>query len=217
MNTLPVEIWCAIARSLPTAEDWRAFSLTCTFFAALTRDRHLLEEAKARFAAPRELDTAEAAMLATALRIPLSVASKVHGGIVHAWSNGRLHGAVCLWQACRCLLAVIEYRDGEIDGRFFVFRPNGMPYILGHYRHGKREGSYLTALSSGIVVCRCYYHDDLLHGPCDSWNCNGQFTCRYEYNRGVPINSPIREVRDLAAPKQFTIAEGRKIVAEWKL
>jgi len=64
-----------------------------------------------------------------------------------------------------------QFKEGKLDGHFKITNANGIPFLEGNYKDGKRHGKFMVPLLSSDNICKyeCNYIDDVLEGHYKSW------------------------------------------------
>lgn len=76
------------------------------------------------------------------------------------------------------------YKNGNLDGLYQAWHPNGQLWIRCTYKDGQLNGLYEDWHTNGKLSMRCFYKNDERDGPFEAWHSNGQLSLRCFYKNG---------------------------------
>ncbi len=77
-----------------------------------------------------------------------------------------------------------DIKNGQKEGVYLEYYPNGTVRLRVHYQNGKREGSYEGYYDDGKIMIRCYYKDDKKEGLHCWYHKNGRILEQKNYEEG---------------------------------
>ena len=95
------------------------------------------------------------------------------------------------------LVLRVNLRDGRLHGDFEDFEPEDIPdslgiYQTGTYRDGQREGPFAYFYPNGVLRGRGTYENGLLEGLYESWHENGEQRSRANWVAGE-VDGPFEQ------------------------
>jgi len=78
--------------------------------------------------------------------------------------------------------------DGQRDGEYKSWWPNGQLHTCCFYKNGRLDGEYKRWYDNGQLDIHCYYKNHQLNGAYESWLTDGQLFVYCQYKNGVKIN-----------------------------
>lgn len=77
--------------------------------------------------------------------------------------------------------SIIEYRNGEINGRSIRLYPNGDTLDITFYKAGKRHGQHTAFFEGNRVALISFYDEDYTTGEWLRWDSMGQLTVKQHF------------------------------------
>ncbi|AYV80491.1 MAG: hypothetical protein Harvfovirus2_21 [Harvfovirus sp.] len=107
--------------------------------------------------------------------------------------------------------------EGDLDGLFERFHPNGSKWVICHYKKGRKEGPYRRWFANRQPKISCEYKNSLRRGEYSEWDENGDIKERRIYCEGVIVKQRYyirRMLRRMELNEEYEnkIPTGRKIV-----
>ncbi len=100
-------------------------------------------------------------------------------------------------------------KDGERDGHFCLWYPNGSPQVDYHYIEGSFEGEQREFFQDGKLKIRAFYVGNVKEGPYEEFYENGQIAARFQLKGGVKEGEVLEWYQDGKQKLQEHYKEGQ--------
>jgi antitoxin component YwqK of YwqJK toxin-antitoxin module len=128
--------------------------------------------------------------------------------------DGEMHGRWRQWRPDGKLSAIVEFKDGELDGASVHHSVDGAR-LDETYRRGKLHGQRTLKGPKGTLLEFEQYENGALHGEKRTYYENGKLHSVFHYQRGVPDGVAIRYAKNGGELGRFTMKAGSGVWREW--
>jgi len=99
--------------------------------------------------------------------------------------DGTQHGPSVRYYESGKLMVRAFFDEGELDGEYQAWHPNGQPAEAGTYSDDQRRGIFRTWDADGNQLTEEPYDDGRIHGESRIWFPNGQLMLEVSYSKGA--------------------------------
>ncbi len=99
--------------------------------------------------------------------------------------DGTQHGPSVSYYETGEEMARARFVDGEMDGMYQAWHPNGQLAETGNYTRDRRDGVFVTRTPDGGSLTEESFRDGESNGPTKIWFANGQLMVEANYVNGV--------------------------------